>query len=102
MGRKWLAGLAMLGWLGPAVAQEAREDEASQGSSREDLPDNMDAFRETPLTDDTPMTLEEEGVGGSGEAGTEVTPPVSEEETSPAEEAVEDEAQEEQERPPEW
>jgi hypothetical protein len=103
MGRKWVAGLAMLGWLGTAVAQEAtREDAAAQDSSREDLPDNMDAFRETPVTDDTPVTPEETGVGGGGEAGTEGAPPAAEEQTPPAQEAVEDEATEEQERPPEW
>jgi hypothetical protein len=101
MGRKWVAGLAVLGWLGTAVAQEAREDEATD-SSRQDLPDNMDAFRETPVTDDTPVTWEEQGVGGAGEAGTEVAPPASGEQPPPVDEALEGEPSEEEEPLPEW
>jgi hypothetical protein len=102
MGRKWVAGLVLLGWLGTAGAQQAREDEAPQDSSREDLPDNMDAFRETPVTDDTPVTWEEQGVGGAGEAGTEVAPPASEEQPPPVDEALEGEPSEEEEPLPEW
>ncbi len=76
MARKALAWLAVFGLVGPAGAQEVLggdsgnvQDEALQ----EDLPDNMDAFRRTPQTDDTPVTPEAEeepGVGGSGMAGT--------------------------------
>jgi hypothetical protein len=100
MGRKWVAGLALLGWLGTAVAQEAREDEAQEASSREDLPDNMDVFRETPVTDDTPVTFEEEaGVGGGGEAGTEAAPAEAGQQLPPVEESLEGE---EPEPLPEW
>ena len=43
---------------------------AQEGVDGDDLPDNMDEFRRTPLSDDTPVTGEEAGVGGSGMAGT--------------------------------
>ncbi|AKI98906.1 hypothetical protein ATI61_106290 [Archangium gephyra] len=62
MARKALAWLAVLGLVAPAGAQEVL--------GGDDLPDNMDEFRRTPLTDDVPITDEEAGVGGSGTAGT--------------------------------
>jgi hypothetical protein len=65
MAGKALAWIAVLGLLGPvAGAQEVLD-------GREDLPDNMDEFRQTPHSDDSPVTLEagEEGTGGSGQAG---------------------------------
>lgn len=69
MARKALAWLAVLGLMAPAGAQEVR--------GGEDIPDNMDDFRQTPHTDDIPITEEgvdvgvdeEAGVGGSGTAG---------------------------------
>jgi hypothetical protein len=59
----WLVAFGLLG--GSAGAQEEEFEE--------DIPDNMPAFRQTPLTDDSPVTAEsgeEPGVGGSGTAGT--------------------------------
>jgi len=68
MARKALAWLVVFGLVGPAGAQEAVD------TQREDLPDNMEEFRQTPQTDDSPVTPkapeEEAGVGGSGMAGT--------------------------------
>jgi hypothetical protein len=76
MACKALAWLVVFGLVGPAGAQEVvggdRRNVQDEGL-REDLPDNMDAFRRTPQTDDTPVTPEageEPGVGGSGRAGT--------------------------------
>lgn len=67
MARKALAWLAVLGLVAPAGAQEVL------GGGPGDIPDNMDAFRQTPHTDDIPTTGEgtEEGtgVGGSGRQG---------------------------------
>jgi hypothetical protein len=75
MGRKALAWLAVFGLVGPAGAQEVLGGErgnVQEGRLPEDLPDNMDEFRQTPRTDDTPVTAEEgPGVGGSGLAGTD-------------------------------
>ncbi|HEX5752509.1 MAG TPA: hypothetical protein VFZ09_40260 [Archangium sp.] len=71
MARKALAWLAVLGLVAPAGAQEVLD------AVPEDLPDNMDEFRRTPLSDDSPVTAEDlpitdetAGVGGSGTAGT--------------------------------
>jgi hypothetical protein len=61
MARKALAWLAVLGLVAPAGAQEVR--------GGEDIPDNMDDFRQTPHTDDIPVTDEGAGVGGSGTVG---------------------------------
>ncbi|HEX8433495.1 hypothetical protein [Archangium sp.] len=69
MARKVLAWLVVFGLVGPAAGAREVQDERLP----EDLPDNMDAFRRTPQTDDTPVTPESEegpGVGGSGTAGT--------------------------------
>jgi hypothetical protein len=67
MARKALAWLAVLGLVAPAGAQEVL------GGEPEDIPDNMDDFRQTPHTDDIPITDEGvdegAGVGGSGTAG---------------------------------
>ncbi len=77
MARKVLAWLAVLGLAAPAGAQEVLGGERGDVDTQrlpEDIPDNMDAFRHTPLTDDVPVTGEgvdeEAGVGGSGMAGT--------------------------------
>jgi hypothetical protein len=75
MARKALAWLAVLGLVGPAGAQEVVGGERGNVDSQrlpEDIPDDMDAFRQTPLSDDIPATSEssQAGVGGSGEAGT--------------------------------
>lgn len=73
MARKALAWLAVLGLMAPAGAQEV-EDAERGGVDRQrladDIPDNMDEFRQTPHTDDIPITDEQAGVGGSGTAGT--------------------------------
>ncbi len=72
MARKALAWLAVLGLVAPAGARQV-EDAERGGVDRqrpaEDLPDTMEEFRETPH-DDTPVTGDEAGVGGSGTAGT--------------------------------
>lgn len=74
MARKALAWLAVLGLVGPAGAQEVLGGERGDVQDRqlpEDIPDTMDAFRRTPLSDDIPEALTEEpGTGGSGQAGT--------------------------------
>ena len=75
MARKALAWLAVLGLVGPAGAQEVVGGERGNVDAQRlpgDIPDNMDAFRRTPQTDDSPATSEssQEGVGGSGLAGT--------------------------------
>jgi hypothetical protein len=77
MARKALAWLAVLGLVAPAGAQQAEDAErggVERQRSAEDIPDNMDEFRQTPHTDDIPVTDEggdtEAGVGGSGMAGT--------------------------------
>lgn len=75
MARKVLAWLAVLGLAAPAGAQEVVGGERGNVDEQrlpEDIPDNMDAFRRTPLSDDIPATPEspEAGVGGSGLAGT--------------------------------
>lgn len=75
MARKALAWLAVLGLVGPAGAQEVVGGERGNVDEQrlpEDIPDNMDAFRQTPLSDDVPSTSEssQAGVGGSGLAGT--------------------------------
>jgi hypothetical protein len=75
MAGKALAWLAVLGLVGPvAGAQEVLGgDRGTVDEQRlpEDIPDNMDEFRQTPQSDDSPVTLEsEEGTGGSGLAGT--------------------------------
>ncbi|HZI04398.1 MAG TPA: hypothetical protein VEZ71_10265 [Archangium sp.] len=72
MARKALAWLAVLGLVGPAGAQEAGDAERGDIDRQrpaEDIPDNMDEFRQTPHTDDVPVTDEAAGVGGSGTAG---------------------------------
>ncbi|WNG53401.1 hypothetical protein F0U59_00345 [Archangium gephyra] len=72
MARKALAWLAVLGLVAPAGAQEVLGGERGDADTQrlpEDLPDNMDEFRQTPH-DDTPVTDDEAGVGGSGTAGT--------------------------------
>jgi hypothetical protein len=73
MARKALAWLAVLGLVARAGAQQV-EDAERGGVDRqrpaEDIPDNMDEFRQTPHTDDIPITDEGAGVGGSGTAGT--------------------------------
>lgn len=71
MARKALAWLAVLGLVGPAGAQEVVGGGRGNVDERQlprDIPDNMDVFRETPLSDDVSAT--QAGVGGSGEAGT--------------------------------
>lgn len=79
MACKALAWLAVLGLVAPAGAQEVLGGERGNVDERslpEDIPDNMDAFRKTPQTDDIPTTLEapeEAGTGGSGQAGTHET-----------------------------
>jgi hypothetical protein len=75
MARKALAWLAVLGLVGPAGAQEVVGGERGNVDAQrlpEDIPDNMDAFRQTPLSDDIPSTSEssQAGMGGSGMAGT--------------------------------
>ncbi|MFL5353952.1 hypothetical protein [Archangium sp.] len=75
MARKALAWLAVLGLVGPAGAQEVVGGERGNVDAQrlpEDIPDDMEAFRQTPLSDDIPATSESShaGVGGSGEAGT--------------------------------
>ncbi|HYO56364.1 hypothetical protein [Archangium sp.] len=73
MARKALAWLAVLGLVAPAGAQEVVGGErgnVDRQRSTEDIPDNMDDFRQTPHTDDVPVTDEQAGVGGSGTAGT--------------------------------
>jgi hypothetical protein len=75
MARKALTWLAVLGLVGPAGAQEVVGGERGNADAQrlpEDIPDNMDAFRKTPLSDDIPATSEssQAGVGGSGQAGT--------------------------------
>ena len=68
MARKAWVGLVVLGLVGPASAQAVDETRRA-----EDLPDNMEEFRRTPHTDDSPVTRELEegaGVGGAGTAGT--------------------------------
>lgn len=72
MARKVLAWIAVLGLAAPAGAQEAGDAERGNIDRQrpaEDIPDNMDEFRQTPHTDDIPITDEEAGVGGSGMAG---------------------------------
>lgn len=72
MARKVVAWLAVLGLVAPAGAQEAGDAERGHIDRQrpaEDLPDNMDEFRQTPHTDDVPVTDEAAGVGGSGMAG---------------------------------
>ena len=67
------AWLVVFGLMGPAGAQEARgggREDVDTARPAEDIPDNMDAFRRTPQTDDQPWTDEEEGTGGAGMAGT--------------------------------
>lgn len=78
MARKMLAWLAVLGLVAPAGAQQAEDAERGNVDRQrpmEDIPDNMDEFRQTPHTDDIPITGEEvdegAGVGGSGMAGTD-------------------------------
>ncbi len=77
MARKALAWFAVLGLVGPAGAQEVlggNRGNVQEERLPEDLPDDMDAFRRTPHTDDTPVTPEAEqgpGMGGSGMAGTD-------------------------------
>lgn len=72
MARKALAWLAVLGLVGPAGAQEVlggQEGNVDERSLPGDIPDNMEAFRRTPLSDDIPSTpeaAEEPGVGGAG------------------------------------
>jgi hypothetical protein len=71
MARKALTWLAVLGLVGPAGAQEVVGGERGNVDEQqlpEDIPDNMDAFRKTPLSDDVSAT--QAGVGGSGQAGT--------------------------------
>jgi hypothetical protein len=74
MARKVWVGLVVLGLVGPASAQEAggaERGELDEAWPTEDLPDNMDEFRQTPHTDDSPVTPEAEeevGVGGAGTA----------------------------------
>jgi len=72
MGRGAGAWLVVFGLMGPAGAQEARDGEreaVDTARPAEDIPDNMDAFRRTPQTDDQPWTDEEAGTGGAGTAG---------------------------------
>ena len=86
MGRGAWAWLVALGLMGPAGAQEVRgggREDVDEARPAKDLPDNMDAFRRTPHTDDVPQTDEEEGTGGAGMAGT------GEEEQAPEEEKPE-------------
>jgi len=67
------AWLVVFGLMGPAGAREVRgggREEVDETRPAEDMPDNMDAFRRTPHTDDQPRTDEEEGIGGAGTAGT--------------------------------
>ncbi|QRK11062.1 hypothetical protein JQX13_13905 [Archangium violaceum] len=66
MACKALAWLAVLGLVAPAGAQEVRQ-------RPDDLPDNIEEFRQTPHTDDTPVPEQEAGTGGSGQAGTHET-----------------------------
>ncbi|WP_375769374.1 hypothetical protein NR798_00410 [Archangium gephyra] len=76
MARKALAWLAVLGLVAPAGAQEVLGGERGNVDAQrlpEDIPDNMADFRQTPHTDDIPVTDEGAGVGGSGMAGTEET-----------------------------
>lgn len=90
MGRGAWAWLVALGLMGPAGAQEVRGGEdVDETRSADDLPDNMDAFRRTPHTDDLPLSDEEAGTGGAGMAGTE------EEEQEPTREEPEAERPEE-------
>ena len=73
MGRGAWAWLVVFGLMGPAGAQEVQgegREEVDETRPAEDIPDNMDAFRRTPQTDDQPWTDEEEGTGGAGTAGT--------------------------------
>ncbi|WNG32240.1 hypothetical protein F0U61_00420 [Archangium violaceum] len=65
MACKALAWLAVLGLVAPAGAQEMEQ-------RPDDMPDNIEEFRQTPHTDDTPVPEQdaETGVGGSGRAGT--------------------------------
>lgn len=74
MARKVLAWLAVLGLAAPAGAQEVVGGERGNVDEQrlpEDIPDSMDAFRKTPLSDDIPATSESSraGVGGSGLEG---------------------------------
>jgi hypothetical protein len=75
MARKALAWLAVLGLVAPAGAQEVLGGERGNVDAQrlpEDIPDDMDSFRQTPHTDDVPVTdesAEQAGVGGSGLAG---------------------------------
>jgi hypothetical protein len=74
MARKMLAWLVVFGLMGPAGAQVGAErGDIDEARPTEDIPDNMDEFRRTPHTDDSPVTSELEegaGVGGSGTAST--------------------------------
>lgn len=76
MARKAWVGLVVLGLVGPASAQVgvgAERGDIDEARPTEDLPDNMEEFRQTPHTDDSPVTPEGEeevGVGGAGTAGT--------------------------------
>jgi hypothetical protein len=73
MGRGAWAWLVVFGLMGPAGAQEVRgegREDVDEVRPAEDIPDNMDAFRRTPHTDDLPWTDEEAGTGGAGTAGT--------------------------------
>jgi hypothetical protein len=66
MARKRWGWLVVFGLLGGSAG-------AQEEGFVEDLPDNMEEFRRTPQTDDSPATgegAEEPGVGGSGTAGT--------------------------------
>jgi hypothetical protein len=77
------AWLVVFGLMGPAGAQEVRgggREDVDTTRLPEDIPDNMDAFRRTPQTDDQPQTDEQvglggaadtEGTGGAGTAGTD-------------------------------
>jgi hypothetical protein len=89
MGRGTWAWLVVFGLMGPAGAQEVRDEgreAVDTARPAEDIPDNMDAFRRTPQTDDQPWTDEEGGTGGAGTAGTDEEQPEEQPEAEQPEE----------------
>jgi hypothetical protein len=75
MARKALAWLTVLGLMGPTSAREVSGGERENVEEErfpDDIPDNMEVFRQTPVTGEAPYPRAEEetGTGGAGTAGT--------------------------------
>lgn len=76
MARKALAWLIAFGLLGGSAGaqgvEEPEREEVEPERYPDDIPDNMEVFRQTPITGETPHPQweeEEPGTGGAGTAG---------------------------------